>query len=218
MTTEQRPVIVVLAGGRATRMGGGDKALRAFGRSTLLDHVLARIAGQGASHVVLNANGDPARFARFGLPVLPDTVPGHPGPLAGVLAGMEWALAQAPGTADVVTVPTDSPFIPRDLVPRLLAARAAAGADMACAASLGQAHPVAAIWPVRLAPLLRRALVEERLYRIDRWTARFDIVEAEFAADPVDPFLNVNTPEDLAGAQALIGRRPPGVMDDGDAG
>ncbi len=204
MTTDGGLVILILAGGRATRMGGGDKALRAFGRSTLLDHVLARIADQGASRIVLNANGDPARFARFGLPVLPDTVSDHPGPLAGVLAGMEWALAQAPGVADIVTVPTDSPFIPRDLVARLSAARAAAEADMACAASAGQAHPVAAIWPVRLAPLLRRALVEERLHRIDRWTARFAIVHAEFAVDPVDPFLNVNTQEELAAAEALV--------------
>ena len=205
MTIDPAPVILILAGGRATRLGGGDKALRAFGQTTLLDHVLARLAGQPARALVLNANGDPARFARFGLPVLPDTIPGHPGPLAGVLAGMEWVRAHDPGTADLVTVPTDSPFLPTDLVDRLAAARNAAGADMACAASSGRAHPVAALWPVRLAPELRRALVEEQLYRIDRWTARFNLVQVEFGTDPVDPFLNVNTPDELAAAEALLG-------------
>jgi len=200
---DRRPVVLVLAGGRATRMGGGDKALRPFGRTTLLDHVLARMAGQGGA-VVLNANGDPARMARFGLPVLPDTVPDHPGPLAGVLAGMEWVLAHAPGTADLVTVPTDSPFLPTDLVARLIAARDAAGAEIACASSAGRMHPVAGLWPVRLAPLLRHALVEERLYRVNRWAARFALAVAAFPTDPFDPFLNVNTPDDLAAAEAWL--------------
>jgi len=195
------PVILVLAGGRASRMGGGDKALRPFAGATLLDHVLARLAGQPAHQIVLNANGDPQRLARFGLTVVADTVPDHPGPLAGVLAGMEWALAHAPGVADLVTVPTDSPFVPLDLVARLLAARDAAGADLACAASGGRAHPVCGLWPVRLAPLLRRALVEEQLYRISRWTARFRLVEVEYSVLPVDPFLNINTPEELAEAE-----------------
>jgi molybdopterin-guanine dinucleotide biosynthesis protein A len=200
-----RPTILVLAGGQATRMGGGDKALRPFGGSTLLDHVLARLAGQGA-RIVLNANGDPARLARFGLPVLPDTVPGHPGPLAGVLAGMEWVRAHAPDTVDLVTVPTDAPFLPRDLVDRLLWARDAAGADLACAASANQTHPVAALWPVRLAPSLRRALVEERLHRVRSWTARFALAHADFPAEPFDPFLNVNTPDDLAATEAWLGQ------------
>ena len=103
-----------------------------------------------------------------------------------------------------MTVPTDTPFLPLDVADRLLAARDAAGADMACAASAGQAHPVAGLWPVRLAPLLRRALVEEQLHRIDRWTARFALVHVEFAADTLDPFLNVNTPEDLAAAETRM--------------
>jgi molybdopterin-guanine dinucleotide biosynthesis protein A len=202
MTTD--PVILVLAGGRATRMGGGDKALQPFADTTLLDHVLGRLALQRASKIVLNANGDPQRLARFGLPVLADTVPDHPGPLAGVLAGMEWALDHAPETTDLVTVPTDSPFVPLDLVARLVEARDAAGADMACAASGGQVHPVCGLWPVRLAPLLRRALVEEHLHRIDRWTARFHLVQVDYPATPVDPFLNINTPEELAEAERLM--------------
>jgi molybdenum cofactor guanylyltransferase len=203
MTSNARPIILVLAGGRATRMGGGDKALVPFGSTTLLDHVLARMTGQGAG-IVLNANGDPSRMARFGLPVLPDTVPDHPGPLAGVLAGMEWVLANMPGATDLVTVPTDSPFLPTNLVDQLVKARDDAGAEMACAASAGQAHPVVGLWPVRLAPLLRKALVEEHLYRIDRWTARFVLVHVPFSTEPIDPFLNINTPEDLALAEARL--------------
>ncbi len=204
MAGSPRPAILVLAGGRAMRMGGGDKALRPFGGATLLDHVLARLAGQG-SWIVLNANGDPARFARFGLPVLPDPVAGHPGPLAGVLAGMEWARTHVPETADLVTVPTDSPFLPSDLVARLLQAREAAGAEMACAESGGQPHPVVGLWPVRLAQTLRRALLEEDVRRVDRWTARFALARAAFPTAPFDPFFNVNTPEELAVAEGWAG-------------
>jgi len=182
---------------------GSDKALRPFGGATLLDRVLARLTGQG-SRIVLSANGDPARFARFGLPVLPDPVADHPGPLAGVLAGMQWAQAHAPETADLVTVPTDCPFLPMDLVARLIRGRDAAEAEMACAESGGQAHPVVGLWPVRLAPLLRRALEVEDVRRIDRWTVRFALARVAFPTDPFDPFFNVNTPEDLAAAEAWL--------------
>jgi molybdopterin-guanine dinucleotide biosynthesis protein A len=195
------PVIVVLAGGRATRMGGGDKALRPLGGGTLLGHVLARLAGQGSA-IVLNANGDPARFAAFGLPVVADPLPDHPGPLAGVLAAMQWAADS--GCADLVSVPSDSPFIPRDLVARLCAARDAEAAELACATSLGRAHPVVGLWPVRLAPLLRQAL-EDGVRRVDAWTARFRLAQVPFAAEPVDPFFNANRPEDLAAAEELLG-------------
>jgi molybdopterin-guanine dinucleotide biosynthesis protein A len=198
---DSRPAIVVLAGGRATRMGGGDKALRMLGEATLLDHVLARLAAQG-SRIVINANGDPARFARFGLPVVPDPLPDHPGPLAGVLAGMLWA-AGFPGCTDLVSVPSDSPFIPRDLVSRLCAARDAAGAEVACASSLGRVHPVVGLWPVRLAPVLRQALADGTR-RIGSWAARFRLVEVAFAAEPVDPFFNANSPDDLLAAKALL--------------
>ena len=198
---EALPVIVVLAGGRATRMGGGDKALRPLGGSTLLGRVLGRLAGQGSA-IVLNANGDPERFAGFGLPVVPDPVAGYPGPLAGILAGMEFA-ARTPGSVDLVSVPSDTPFIPRDLVARLRRARDAEDADLACATSLGQPHPVVALWPIRLAPLLRQAL-EDGVRRVDRWTARFRLTHVPFAAEPVDPFFNANSPEDLAVAEAWL--------------
>ncbi len=195
-----RPVILVLAGGLATRMGGGDKALRPFGGSTLLDYVLDRVAGQG-DPILLNANGDPARFARFGLPVVPDTVPGHPGPLAGVLAGMEWVRANT-DAIDLVTVPSDTPLIPTDLAARLMQARDAAGAELACACSSGRMHPVAALWPVRLADDLRRALVEEKLHRVSQWAARYRLSQADF---PDSSFFNVNTPDDLVIGEALSG-------------
>ena len=203
------PPVLLLAGGLGTRMGGGDKCLRLLGGTTLLEHVLARVAPQ-TGRVLLNANGDPARFARFGLMVLPDTVPGQQGPLAGILAGMEFLAAQAPEVADLVSVPTDTPFLPPDLVRRLLAARAAAGAEVACAASLGRAHPVVGLWPVRLAPMLRHALVAEGERGVARFAARFPGAEVTFPAVPLDPFLNANSPEDLARAEAVWRANPPG--------
>ena len=196
---------MLLAGGLARRMGGGDKGLRPLGGRTILDHVIERLRPQ-VRHLVINANGDPARFAGFGLPVVADAVADFPGPLAGVLTGMEWARASAPDIADIVTMPTDTPFPPRDLVVRLVAARAAAGADLACAASGGQAHPVIGLWPVRLADDLRRALVEENIRKVDVWTARHRLAVADFAAAPVDPFFNANRPDDLAEAERLLAR------------
>lgn len=182
-------------------MGGGDKALLPFAGATLLDRVLARMAGQG-SRVLLNANGDPARFARFGLTVVADSVPDHPGPLAGLLAGMEWAARHAPDVADVLSVPTDTPFLPRDLAARLAAAREAAGAEVAIAASGGRTHPVVGLWPVRLAGALRAALTGEGERRVGAWAARHALAVAEYGAATPDPFLNVNTPEEVAAAEA----------------
>jgi molybdopterin-guanine dinucleotide biosynthesis protein A len=158
-----------------------------------------------ADRLLINANGDPARFARFGVPVVPDAVEGFVGPLAGVLTGMLWARAHAPTVRDIVTVPTDGPFVPRDLVARLVAARDAAGGELAQAASDGQVHPVVGLWPVRLADDLRGALVDEGVRKVDVWTARHRLVTVAFDAAPVDPFFNANRPEDLAEAERLLG-------------
>ena len=196
---------MLLAGGLSRRMGGGDKCLRRLGGSSILARVIERLQPQ-ARRLVINANGDPARFAAFGLPVASDAVADFPGPLAGVLTGMMWARDHAPDVADIVTVPTDGPFVPRDLVARLVAARDAAGADLVQAASGGQAHPVVGLWPVRLADDLRRALVDESIRKVDVWTARHRLVTVEFATDPVDPFFNANRPEDLAEAERLLAR------------
>jgi molybdenum cofactor guanylyltransferase len=203
MTTETPATLgLVLAGGLARRMGGGDKALIRIGESTILERVLARLAPACAG-IVLNVNGDPARFARFGLPVIPDDVAGFAGPLAGILAGLDWAAGHAPEVEWVTSVPGDCPFLPRDLVQRLHAARRAAGTPLACAQSGDWRHPVVGLWQVALRDDLRRALVEEDLRKIEVWTARHGVALAEWAVEPVDPFFNVNTPEDVAEASRL---------------
>jgi molybdopterin-guanine dinucleotide biosynthesis protein A len=192
---------VLLAGGQARRMGGGDKSLRRLGDRTILEHVIERARPQVAT-LVLNANGDPARFARFGLPVAADVVEGFAGPLAGVLTGIEWARRNRPDCAWIATIATDTPFFPADLV--ALLGRAVEGADLACARSGGRAHPVFGLWPVRLAEDLRRAMLGEEVRKVDVWTARYRLAEVDFAVDPIDPFFNTNRPEDLAEAERLL--------------
>ena len=191
---------VVLAGGLARRMGGGHKALQLVGGRTVLARLVGRLRPQVGA-LALNVNADPARFAAFGLPVLPDDLPGNPGPLAGVLAGLDWAAAQTEGPAWVLTAPGDTPFLPADLVARLHDERRRAGAALAVAASAGRTHPVVGVWPVSLRADLRRAVAEEGIRKIDRFTARYAVAVAEWAAEPLDPFFNVNTPEDLAEAE-----------------
>jgi molybdopterin-guanine dinucleotide biosynthesis protein A len=196
---------VVLAGGLARRMGGGDKGLQQLGDKPILQHILDRLLPQ-VDGVILNANGDAARFAAWNLPVAGDAVEGFVGPLAGVLAGLDWARKHRPDITDIVTVPGDGPFLPRDLVARMAAARTQAEADLACAVSAGQAYPVVGLWPVRLYDDLRRAVVEEDIRKVDRWTARHKLVQVEFAAQPVDPFFNANAPDDLAAAEDLLAK------------
>ncbi|HUT50182.1 MAG TPA: molybdenum cofactor guanylyltransferase MobA [Alphaproteobacteria bacterium] len=194
---------LLLAGGQARRMGGGDKCLRELGGKTLLARAVARVRPQVGT-LVLNANGDPARFAEYGLPVVADVVEGFAGPLAGILTGLEWARENAPRCPWVVSAPTDAPFLPGDLVESLKEAVDELGADMACAMSDGRSHPVVGLWPVRLAGELRGALLEEDIRKIDVWTARYRMATVEFPADPVDPFFNANRPEDLAEAERLL--------------
>lgn len=200
MTTEPATYGLVLAGGLARRMGGGDKGLIRIGGETILERALARLGPQCAG-VIINANGDPARFARFGLPVVADDIEGFAGPLAGILAGLDWLAANAPAIDWLASVPGDCPFLPRDLVRRLHAARAAAGVALACARSGAWRHPVVGLWPVALRADLRHAVVAEGLRKIEMWTARHGVGLAEWPAEPVDPFFNVNTPEDAAQAQ-----------------
>ena len=198
---------VILAGGLSRRMGGGDKPLRTIGGVTILDRVLDRMRPQCRS-LILNANGDPSRFAATGLPVVADSVPGFAGPLAGVLAGLDWAATHAPDVATVASVPGDCPFLPRDLVARLQQARRAANTPLACAKSGDWRHPVVALWPVALRDDLRHALTVEDLRKIEIWTARHGVALADWPAEPVDPFFNVNTPEDAAAAEALAAQHP----------
>jgi molybdopterin-guanine dinucleotide biosynthesis protein A len=184
-------------------MGGGDKALRVIGGVPLLERVIERIRPQ-VETLVLNANGDPARFASFGLPVVPDSVPDYAGPLAGVLAGLDWTAEHRPDCNYVVSVATDAPFLPRDLVSRLVRGMENLGADLACAASGGQPHPVIGLWPVRLREDLRHAVVVETVRKVDVWTARHRLATVPFPSDPIDPFFNANRPEDLTTAAALL--------------
>jgi molybdopterin-guanine dinucleotide biosynthesis protein A len=200
---------VLLAGGQSRRMGGGDKCLRPLAGRPLLAHVIERARPQ-VGPLVLNANGDPARFAAFGLPVAADVVAGFAGPLAGVLTGLEWAAANAPGCTHVASFASDAPFLPTDLVARLTAAVAEKGAELACAASQGRSHPVFGLWPVRLAGVLRTAIVEGEVRKVDVWTARYRLVTVEFPvvetpAGPLDPFFNANHPDDLATAERFAG-------------
>ena len=202
MTNETATIGVILAGGLARRMGGGDKPMKEIAGKPILAHVIARLAPQ-CDALILNANGDPSRFDRFALPVVADDVPGNPGPLAGILAGLDWTARNRPGIDWIVSLAGDCPFLPPDLVSRLQEARARTGADLAVAASGGRSHPVIGLWQVALRHDLRHALTNEGLHKIDRWTARYPIATAEWLTSPVDPFFNANQPEDLAEAERL---------------
>lgn len=204
MIVSARIVGVLLAGGAGRRMGGGDKCLLMLGGETLLARTIQSLRPHVGS-LVLNANGDPTRFADYGLPVVADVIEGFAGPLAGVLTGMEWAKANAPGADYVVTVPTDIPFLPADLVPRLAEALVLADADIACAASGGRDHPVPALWKISLAPRLHADMVERDARKVDGWTADQKLARAEWPVGEIDPFFNVNRQEDLARAAQLAG-------------
>ena len=201
---EAAPVCgIILAGGLARRMGGGDKPLKEIAGKPILTHVIERLQPQCAA-LVLNANGDPARFASFGLPVVADDVPDFAGPLAGILAGLDWVAANMPGTESAISVAADTPFIPRDLVRRLREARDAEHCDIAVATSRGRTHPVIALWPVALRTALRRALIEEGERKIDRFTARYEVAEVGWPNEPYDPFFNVNEASDIDAAEAIL--------------
>ena len=203
-TSSDAPEIpgVLLAGGLARRMGGGDKPMRQIGGRTILERVIARLKPQ-CDGLILNANGDPARFARFGLPVIADSVENFPGPLAGILAALDWMAANRPEVSLMLSAAADCPFLPRDLVARLSRALADENAQLAVAASDGQSHPVIGLWSVALRDELRHALVVEDVRKIDRWTARYRLATVAWPTTPLDPFFNANTVEDIAEADRL---------------
>jgi molybdenum cofactor guanylyltransferase len=198
---------VIVAGGLARRMGGTDKMRIRIGGATILERVLTRLRPQCARHT-LNANTETARFNDPGLLVVADSVPDFPGPLAGILTGLDFAAAQTPEIGWIVSAPSDCPFLPRDLVPRLHQARLDAGATIACAASGGRRHPVIALWPAALREDLRRALTQEGARKVGEWSARYAVAVADWPIAPVDPFFNVNTPDDVAEAERLAARFP----------
>ena len=199
---------LLLAGGQARRMGGGDKCLRALAGKTLLTRAIARAQPQ-VSHLLLNANGDPGRFESFGLPVVPDVIDGFAGPLAGVLSGLTWLSTEQPEIAWLATFPTDAPFFPADLVARMLAAATERATKVVCAASGGRSHPVFGLWHTSLKDDLERAMVGRGIRKIDAWTATHGLVEVSYDTDPVDPFFNANRPQDLESAARLLAQSTP---------
>jgi molybdopterin-guanine dinucleotide biosynthesis protein A len=188
-------------------MGGGDKARITIGGRTILQRVLDCLKPQ-CGRVIINANGDLARFADTALSVVADSVPDFAGPLAGILAGLDWAAANMPDTAWLASVPGDCPFLPKNLVARLHEARASADVPLACARSSEWRHPVIGLWPVHLRDELRHAIIGEGLHKIELWTARYGVAIADWPDTPIDPFFNVNTPADAARAQALAALQP----------
>jgi molybdenum cofactor guanylyltransferase len=193
---------VVLAGGLARRMGGGDKPMRTIGGRTILDRVIERLAPQ-CNGLAINANGDPARFAGFGLPVVMDSVEDFAGPLAGILAGLDWVAANRPGITWMLSAAGDCPFLPHDLVARLHRGRIEQNAQLVVAASGGQAHHTIGLWNVSLRGDLRHALVVDDCRAIHRWTARYRLATVDWLDVPLDPFFNANTAEDLTEAERL---------------
>ncbi|MGA2058129.1 MAG: molybdenum cofactor guanylyltransferase MobA [Bradyrhizobium sp.] len=193
---------ILLAGGLARRMGGGDKPMRSIAGRSILDRVIARLGPQ-CDGLILNANGDPARFAPFGLSVVADTVADFPGPLAGILAGLDWAAANRPDVAFVLSAAADCPFLPRDLVARLHQGCIEQDAQGAVAASGGQSHHVIGLWSVGLREELRHALTSEGVRKVERWIARYKIATVTWPTTPLDPFFNANTVDDLAEAERL---------------
>lgn len=193
-----QPLGVILAGGKATRMGGGDKGLLSLGDGTILSHVIDRLEPQVAG-LALNANGDPTRFSTQGLPVIADSIDGFAGPLSGVLAGLDWAASKR--ATHIVTAAADTPFLPCDLVPQLTLAAQRAGVDMALAATPDGRHPTFGLWPVALRNDLRAAL-NDGLRKVVLWTDKHGAATAKFPHDAA--FFNVNTPDDLATAEAML--------------
>ena len=198
------PIVgVLLAGGLSRRMGGGDKNLLQLGGQTILSRTLERVKPQ-VETLILNANGDAERFSEYGLPVVEDVIDGFAGPLAGILTGLEWASEHLPECQWVATFATDAPFVPVDLVDKLLQAIEAEGAEMACAISNDRTHPPFALWPVRLKDELRKAMIDEEMRKIDLWTARYKIVHVPFEGQGIDPFFNINKPDHLSEAERFL--------------
>ncbi len=203
---------VIIAGGLSRRMGGGDKSLLDLGGATMLGCIIGRLRPQVA-HIIINGNGDGARFSGFGLPVVPDETADYPGPLAGILAGMRWSLAHAPSACHIATVSSDAPFLPPDLVARLAASIAGHGDAIALSRSRGEVQPIIGLWPVTLVDDLAVELAAGAR-RVLTWARRHAVVEVDFAdADVrgrrIDPFFNANTPEDFALVRALLGGAKP---------
>ena len=193
---------IILAGGQSTRMGGGDKCLKMLGGKTLISRIIERVSPQ-ISTLILNANGNPNRFSDYNLPVVPDVIGDHAGPLAGVLTGMEWMRKYRPEIQWLASFPGDAPFIPLDFVIKCLKAIKRMDVEIICAKSAGRAHPVCALWSVKLADGLRSAMKNDQIRKIDKWSSNYSVYHEEFSVKPIDPFFNINSEQDLLVAEAL---------------
>lgn len=202
-TTSDTTAGILLAGGRSSRMAGGDKPLLQLDGVPLLARAIAALRPQ-CDALLISANGDPARFSEFGLPVIADALPDFAGPLAGILAGLDFIATYLPEMRYALSVATDTPFLPGDLLPRLHRAREKENATIARARSGDQIHFIVALWPVAIREDLRQALVQDGVRKIERFQERHSLAQAEWPATPIDPFLNINTAADLAVAEELI--------------
>jgi molybdopterin-guanine dinucleotide biosynthesis protein A len=199
---------VILAGGQARRMGGGDKSLLMLGGKTLIARAIARARPQ-VQDLIISANGDPERFASFGLPVVADTVPGFLGPLAGILAAMEWMRTNRPNARWLASFACDCPLFPTDMVAPLVSLASESGSRIAVAESKDRTHPVFAVWSAEITDTSDSVLVKDGFRKVEDWIANFPHRSLGFSVDPVDPFLNVNTPGQLAFAEDFIARQGP---------
>jgi len=203
MKNSENIVGILLAGGLARRMGGGDKCLQLLCGKTLLSYTID-VASEQVKHLIINAAGNSSRFEKFNLPVVPDVIDGAKGPLAGVLTGMEWATQNVPNCEFIATFPTDAPFLPSDLIKRLIHGLYIQDADISCARSDLRTHPVFALWPIRLAGELRRAITEKNIRKIDEWTSQYKVSYVDWPTSPFDPFFNINRPKDLEQAEEYL--------------
>ena len=207
MTSPENVLGVLLAGGLSRRMGGGDKGLMPLGGEPVMAHALSRLKDQ-TNQTIVNANGDPNRFSRFELPVVPDTIDGFAGPLAGVLAGLRYAEKMKGKPTFIASVAADTPFFPDDLIQRFLE-KAATPTTVVLATSNGRRHPTFGLWPVSLADDLEDWLSHEENRKVMAWVHRHDWAEADFEMynwqeETIDPFFNINTPDDFTLAQNLL--------------
>ncbi len=194
---------ILLAGGKSRRMGGGDKCLLQLGGKTILQHAIDRATPQ-VSNLILNINGDPDRFSHYNLNIVSDDIGNFAGPLAGVLTGMHWVMENHPECKWIVTFPTDTPFFPMDLASKLYGAVSDNKAELACAASGDRHHPVFGIWPVNLFAALKVAMIDNGVRKIDDWTCGYNLKTVKFEFKKIDPFFNINRPEDLECAETLV--------------
>ncbi|MAH84527.1 MAG: molybdenum cofactor guanylyltransferase MobA [Rhodospirillaceae bacterium TMED8] len=195
---------VLLAGGLARRMGGGDKCMRKLAGRPLLEHLIDAVQPQ-VSELILNANGEAERFGKFGLRVVPDIIDGYAGPLAGILTGLQWTKNHVPDAKWMASFATDAPFVPDNLVSQMLESVEANKAELACATSGGRAHPVFGLWSIALLDQLHSAMINEDIRKIDSWTSRYKLSEVSFEVEKgIDPFFNVNKPENLEEAEHFL--------------